>query len=177
MKQCSKCKKRKGTSEFYNQKSAKDGLQSYCKECTMKINSSENRKIQKREASREYSHTERGVKIQYEYRHSENRKTAQQKYNKSDKGKTSQRKYDKSKKGKDNNRKYREGNQEKIKAQTIVTRSIRKGDLPKASTLKCTNCNKQAADYHHWSYDKKYWLDVIPLCRQCHKDLHKEKDQ
>ncbi len=30
----------------------------------------------------------------------------------------------------------------------------------------------EAQNYHHHSYKKEHWLDVIPLCEICHKGLH-----
>jgi hypothetical protein len=35
-KKCSQCKKRMGVKKFYKDKSSKDGLKTYCKECAKK---------------------------------------------------------------------------------------------------------------------------------------------
>lgn len=37
MKRCTKCEKIKSESEFYNDRSRKDGLQSYCKDCSAEM--------------------------------------------------------------------------------------------------------------------------------------------
>lgn len=49
-----------------------------------------------------------------------------------------------------------------------VKKSIERGDLAPASTHACVVCERQAQHYHHWSHDKAYALDVIPLCGPCH---------
>ena len=64
---------------------------------------------------------------------------------------------------------------EKHRAQNAVAYAIKDGKLPQAKSRKCSICKvKQAMDYHHYlGYDKVHWLDVIPVCRKCHKILDK----
>jgi len=53
-----------------------------------------------------------------------------------------------------------------------VTRAIWKGELPRASLLKCTACDEQAEEYHHFmGYDKIHHLTVIPVCMKCHRKI------
>lgn len=42
--------------------------------------------------------------------------------------------------------------------------------LPQVSTRPCAKCGQPAADYHHHlGYEPEHWLDVLPLCRRCHR--------
>jgi hypothetical protein len=52
-------------------------------------------------------------------------------------------------------------------AHKAVSLSIKRGELPKASTLICVDCGTQARDYDHRDYNKP--LDVAPVCRPCNK--------
>lgn len=61
---------------------------------------------------------------------------------------------------------------EKKKAKEAVKYAVKLGEIPKIKTQKCLCCDEQAIHYHHWSYEKEHWLDVIPLCRTCHVDIH-----
>jgi hypothetical protein len=59
----------------------------------------------------------------------------------------------------------------KRKARTAVNNAVRDGIIPKVGTLQCVECDTVAEQYHHHNgYDKQHWLDVIPVCRGCHKD-------
>lgn len=58
----------------------------------------------------------------------------------------------------------------KYKARELIATEVKRGNIPKISFLVCKICNKQAQEYHHYlGYEKKQWLDVIPLCINCHK--------
>lgn len=46
-----------------------------------------------------------------------------------------------------------------------VSRAVRKGSLPKASTQRCVDCGAQALDWEHRDYSKP--LAVEPVCRSC----------
>lgn len=66
---------------------------------------------------------------------------------------------------------------EKVQQQagSALNYAIRRGKLPKVSTLICTDCGSPACHYHHHlGYEKEHWLDVIPLCRGCHRRRHYE---
>lgn len=67
---------------------------------------------------------------------------------------------------------YSEKNPEKRHAKREVLNAVRRGDLPPIASQQCRDCGKQAQHYHHWSYLREHWLDVIPLCIKCHKAVH-----
>jgi hypothetical protein len=59
------------------------------------------------------------------------------------------------------------------RARTTVNRAVRTGKLPRASTQQCVSCGQPAKEYHHHKgYAREHWLDVEPVCHQCHKDDH-----
>lgn len=52
-------------------------------------------------------------------------------------------------------------------------RNVANYSLGKASRHLCLDCEDTAYDWHHWkSYNKEDWLEVVPLCRSCHRSLH-----
>jgi hypothetical protein len=53
----------------------------------------------------------------------------------------------------------------------IVGRAVSQGVIPSASTQACVVCERRAEEYHHWSPDEAYALDVIPLCCVCHRKV------
>lgn len=61
----------------------------------------------------------------------------------------------------------------KRKAHAAVKHEIRMGRLPRASELACATCGGGAEIYHHHSYERRFWLDVKPLCRTCHGEEHR----
>jgi len=60
------------------------------------------------------------------------------------------------------------------KAREAVGVAIRKGLLARASECSCARCGEQANEYHHPSYDRDKWTDVVAVCHQCHKDIHRD---
>jgi hypothetical protein len=60
----------------------------------------------------------------------------------------------------------------KRKARYFLNNAINAGKLPRVKYLKCAFCSKTAQEYHHHKgYDEVHWLDVIPVCKDCHKKL------
>lgn len=65
-------------------------------------------------------------------------------------------------------------------ANAAVARAVRAGSL--VIPLACEACGqpgtrggkitRQSILAHHWSYAPEHWLDVIPLCVQCHGWVH-----
>jgi len=53
-----------------------------------------------------------------------------------------------------------------------VSLAIKEGDMPPASSLTCKYCGAQAKHYHHHSYKAVDWLNVTPLCFECHSNIH-----
>lgn len=68
--------------------------------------------------------------------------------------------------------KYEESRKQERNAWSAVRIEIENGNLPRVSDLKCEHCSNKAQTYHHWSYEESHWLDVIPLCRECHGKEH-----
>jgi hypothetical protein len=58
------------------------------------------------------------------------------------------------------------------KAREALVREVRAGRMPRAFTLQCAVCRRQADEYHHPSYAREDWFKVVPVCHQCHKDIH-----
>lgn len=80
--------------------------------------------------------------------------------------------YDKSDKGKAASERKRAKSALQIKARATVNNAARYGGIPHISTQVCSECGKQAIQYHHHNgYEYKHWLDVIPLCIACHNKL------
>lgn len=172
MKTCRICKQTKPLSEFYKDKHRKDGHRSNCKICCSK-----------------YQKSDKGKVVQKRYEQSEKNKTNKKTYQATEKSRKSHRiaifKYDHSNKGricqsrhrrtdifKNTQSKYRKYNFQKLKARSSVNVAIKKGELPRPNTLLCNYCPNQAEDYHHHKgYAPEYWLDVIPVCKKCHKKL------
>ena len=102
------------------------------------------------------------------------RKLALQRYYATEKGKACIERYKKTKKGKETARKYRESHQEQITARNRVDAAVKSKKLLPAKTLKCSGCDEQAQEYHHHKgYAPEHWLDIIPVCIQCHVNLHR----
>lgn len=54
-------------------------------------------------------------------------------------------------------------------ARNAVNNAVKKGELPRVSTLPCSKCGKPATGYHHHKgYAKEHRLSVIPTCNKCH---------
>lgn len=58
---------------------------------------------------------------------------------------------------------------EKNAAQNIVNRAVNIGALPRVGTQECVRCGKTAVHYHHHKgYSVQNWLNVVPVCNECH---------
>lgn len=71
-------------------------------------------------------------------------------------------------------KRYSKKHGERSSAKSAVRNAIRSGRLLPQGAYLCAKpeCSNTAQQYHHWSYEKQNWLSVIPLCAQCHSDLH-----
>jgi len=71
-------------------------------------------------------------------------------------------------------REYRLKHQDRIKAQNSVSNAVRYNNFSPAWHFICEVChNERAIEYHHHlGYTPEYRLDVIPLCKTCHRKLH-----
>ncbi len=67
---------------------------------------------------------------------------------------------------------WKKKNKEKIYAQGVIQYQIKKGEIPKPTSLKCNICKKQAEEYHHPDYNLPY--QVLSLCKLCHREIHRK---
>lgn len=60
------------------------------------------------------------------------------------------------------------------RAHKAVENAVRSGKLLPATAFVCAYCqNTQATEYHHHNgYDDAHKIDVVPICRGCHKTCH-----
>jgi len=73
---------------------------------------------------------------------------------------------------KQSHQKYRQQYPERMKAKDFLNGKIKSGKIQRPAT--CSQCGATTrVDGHHWKgYSKEHWLDVIWLCRACHKNIH-----
>ncbi len=148
-KRCPKCKEIKPISEFW--KSKQKGFQCYCKLCAVL-------------SVKKYQKTNKS-------------KTYQKRYFQSKKGRAFQKQYRQSKKGKITNlkaaKKYIACHPEQIKPKSAVNQAVIADKIPRPDTLQCHYGAHPAEVYHHHKgYAPEHWLDVVPICRKCHKFIH-----
>lgn len=155
-KRCCKCKQFKPISEFHKDKTRKDEHFCRCKVCCSKY-------------VKKYNKSERYKIIRKQYEQSEEGKIAQKRYHQSKKGKVKDKRYAQSKKGKISSKRYYSHHPKQHKARQAIYNAIRDNRLPPPDTRLCHYCPKPSQHYHHWhGYEKEHWLDVIPVCRDCH---------
>jgi len=176
-KTCRTCKQTKPISEFFKRPDNRDNHDSQCKTCSVRYN-------------KQYRQTKKGKQNKrrwdYEYYHSEKGQETRKQYLQSEKGKESEKRYRESERCKNTRKKYMQTENFKIserngqkrfhlrhpnqrKARYAVRQAIKEGKLPKPNSLQCL-CGKQAVQYHHHKdYAPEFWLDVIPVCIDCHK--------
>ena len=81
--------------------------------------------------------------------------------------------YRKTQDGKDARLRHRVKYPEKVIARRILHAMINKGNMPRADTLLCRRCGKQAILYHHYlGYAPEHAIYVVPLCQHCHTFVH-----
>lgn len=51
-----------------------------------------------------------------------------------------------------------------------VNHAVEAGRIPCIKTMTCCRCGAAADHYHHHlGYNRAHWLDVVPLCHNCHR--------
>lgn len=65
----------------------------------------------------------------------------------------------------------------KMDAQNAVNAAVAAGKLPRIKTVSCQDCGEMSGVYHHESYEKCNWLNVVPLCHKCHRRRHHPKSK
>lgn len=141
--ECATCKASLPFSEFYDDLRKSFGKKSVCKKCFA-------------DAVLAYRKTEQGQQVQ---------RNSKQRYRSSEKGRQTQSEY--ARQGRKDKRWYWHE-----RARKFVQEKIRRKGFPKASMHLCVDCNAQAEEYHHESYEREHWLDVVPLCIGCHQKRH-----
>ena len=155
-KRCCSCKQTKPISEFHKNRSKKDGFATGCKSCRI-IEITKYRKTEKGKAT--------------------HRKESK-KYKKTLKGKAIRKRYQQGEKGKASRKRFVDRHPNQLKAKNAVNNAITAGKLPRPDSLLCHYCSilhrKPAQQYHHWKgYEPEHWLDVVPVCLDCHSKYQK----
>lgn len=175
-KRCFRCKEYKDINEFHHDRRSKDGHTGECKTCRSAVSkerysNDEYRQGYLKKQRDKYANDAklRTRKAEYvkQYRSDPDKLTRYKEYN---------RQYARTKAGKKIAKKSRLANIEssphKYKAKTAVNNAIRRGLMPKVSSMKCIVCGQQARHYHHDSYEESNWLKVTPMCIKCHRHHH-----
>jgi len=195
MQRCPKCQTVKEDSEFGQNKSRRSGLAAICRECRRTANKEywerNGRKYNKggdRERKRKPD-TEHDIEVRRRYvdanrerinarqreyyrRHKEERKQ----YYEANRASILARRREYCKRNMSklmaNFRDYTERYPERILAAKVVREAIEQKQLKPARKFKCADCCKKAEHLHHESYAEDQWLNVVPLCRSCHRKRH-----
>lgn len=181
MKICTKCRTEKPLTPeyFYRRRVAKDGFNSWCKHCSQADYKKSVQTGARRKWQKMYRQTERGKAAVKRYTQSENRKRVAKRHARSEKGRATRKKYIQTESYKLAIRKTtikrRAQHPDQYKAHTIVNNAVKLGRLAPISTCQCVNCTKQAEFYHHYlGYEPEHVLDVVPMCRKCDREAHKQ---
>lgn len=167
-KKCTKCGRILPLNFFYKDKGCKYGVAGTCKECkkiSVKAYREENKdKIAKYNNEYREVNKDKIAKYMRKYgiKYRESNKEKIDKYNKE---------YYEAKKHEiiERLREYNEENKEDYKARRKLGNAIRDGKITRPN--KCDRCGKKCTpDGHHWNY--AYPLNVVWLCRSCHKIVH-----
>lgn len=166
MKICSLCQEEKPESEFYtrNRRGEKD-LQSRCKICFKKVMKDIYDKQGGREKMQKYRKTPRGIDVHGR---------ARERYENSKRGKETRKKYNEKFKELSGSwaKRTKSERRKQVAARNAIGSAIRFKRMPSARNFACIECGKQAQEYHHHKgYAQEYWLDVVPMCIKCHRNL------
>lgn len=154
LKRCRVCQIEKPLDAFCKHARTKDGLNNWCRVCA----GASAKKYQLRPESKiKHRHEQR------EYRKTEQHQSTYRRY-------LARQDVMESRRVKDRAR-YRR-NPDHVKARVFVKQKIEQGVMPPPSAMPCEDCGVAAQEYHHESYERDYWLDVIPLCCECHEKRH-----
>jgi len=170
-KTCTRCGVSKDIQYFSLDKNRPDGHFPHCKDCTKKYKSKywdENKNKISIQRKKEYPDKRKKIldRMKEYYKINSARIIdSVSRYRRTDKGRLVR---------KNGEIEYKKKYPEKRKASEAVNRAVYSNKIPRASSLICAICNtKQAKHYHHHKgYDEGNWLDVIPVCIQCHNNIH-----
>lgn len=190
-KVCKECGVPKPLSEFHRNKLTKDGREGKCKKCRhtrgqqwFKDNPEAAKRIRRR-----YYYSEKGGENRRSWQkaNQEKLRRANRKHYHSHLEHERKRSNNWNKRNRDWYKNWLKANPDKQRryqrnhaikhpegylARLAVRLAVLRGELPPVKTLQCSNCPNSARDYHHHrGYAQEHWLDVIPVCRHCHKKL------
>jgi hypothetical protein len=183
MKKCWRCKEEKDESEYGKNKNQKDGLWGYCKPCVSEMGKAERTKRPDyfREKSKQYreknadkwKETCRKNYLKYQ----EEKKNQQRKYyweNQQEIRKKANKR-NQTPEVRAKRKEYRQRTKERFSethpAHKMVMYAIKLGLLMRPEN--CELCKKECRpEGHHNDYSKP--LEVIWVCRQCHRNLEKK---
>lgn len=182
-KKCTKCGRILPLNFFPKHKLCKYGVAGTCKECA-RIAIKAYREVnkdkvaeQQRKWREEHKDEKRERDRRYHEEHKEERNKRAREYRQKNKEKIREKQKDWVKRNeerlKEYHRKYHEDYKERckaeLKARTKLSNAIRDGKISRPN--KCDRCGKKCTpDGHHWNY--AYPLNVVWLCRSCHKIVH-----
>lgn len=179
LKVCSKCGEAKPTEQFSKTRGSKDGLRAYCKPCS----SAEYKRWREenQEKRNAYMREWHQANLEHETRYARERYQNDEEYRRKVLEWQHNHRLAQPEKVREQERaaKRAKGYQnDQRRAQTTVARAIRRGLLPPAWSMVCDGCDEaQAAHWHHHKgYDRQYWLEVTPLCLDCHGKEHRVYD-
>lgn len=200
-KRCSKCSDKKLYSEFHKNRANKDGFMGRCKLCRKAESKKyrENNREKLAVKDRQYYQENREVMLRKNHQYRQDNREKMIAYGREyytenrDELLSKHRQYYAKNKNKliAQKRQYYLKNREKIieergeyqrnnpmmsRARNAVYRAVKRGILSPVAELVCAWCGEQAEEYHHHSYEKEYQLDVISLCRSCHKLIHVQEN-
>lgn len=182
MKRCTKCGQSKPLADFGKHKQGRDGLRPSCKSCRRE----EGRAW--REANPEYlreyyqtnkEHLNNSAREYYQI-NKKRMRAAMQRYYQANKEQMleyyhayyQENKAEYSKK----QRIWNHANPQAKKAHQAIKNALKSGDLIRPDI--CQQCAAPGSvEAHHHSYESHHWLDVVWLCRSCHRSVHAQKAQ
>ncbi len=176
-KHCPKCKTVLSVTSFGKNRSTSDGYSCYCKACQKRYRETDIQKAIRQAYMAKYHQTEKHKQYDKAYKESKYGRAMRKQYRQSDAGKVAKRRYEQTLGGKAAMKRGTDGHRQRFpdrrQAGVVVNNAVAAGHLPPISTRVCS-CGKQAEHYHHPSYDKDQRLNVIPVCADCHRNIHKE---
>lgn len=153
-KQCTLCKEEKPLTDFPRNRSRKDGYEYRCKVCHNRLG---------KEWVSAHSEARRAIKRRNYWKNPEKENAIVKERHKRNPEPMRQRAI-----------KYGQRHPLRKQAVNAVNMAVASDKMPRVDTLVCAKCEKSAKEYHHWSYETEHWLDVVPLCRSCHRLIHTE---
>lgn len=146
-KVCTTCRISHPTTNFFRNRSKKDGLSSLCKSCSTKL-------------IRQWRTTPEGMESVCRHNRKPRDKSIQERWRKTPAGRAYRITVQ---------QKYRARNKDKSNARDAVNAEVKHNRLPRAKTLPCVRCGKPAREYHHHQgYTPQHRLHVVAVCRSCH---------